>query len=412
MPRTPTPVPDGVPVAPDVRLAAALHSAGVRAGHRVSLLVDPGPVRGAVVAAAFRLGAVLVAASPELGERAAADAHAAAEPDVVVADRRGQRVARRLRTPFLRVGTERRRLAVGGAVPVHDMVTRHLLLALPADPGPDGDAALLFAASDAPGEGPLGVHWTRADLTALAASAPGSATAVPHRGPRAATTALARDLVASVVGGQHEGGLRQLVRRVEQDAPQREHQAPADGRARPLGVLHGQDALRHGEQQPDVVDRHVGPHPAAPARVVERTGEQRGGAALDHREPAVAGVGGVHGGEQPGGVGLQGADLRDQVLEQPLRGQGRDVPLERLDARGVDGGDEGGAVGEVPVERAAADAGALRDPVERDRGPGLPEHALGRGDDPRPVPHRVPSLAHPAEGRGRPGRSRALSGVR
>jgi hypothetical protein len=417
VPRTPTSVPDGATVAPDVRLAAALHSAGVRAGHRVSLLVDPGPVRGAVVAAAFRLGAVLVAASPDLGEQAAADAHAAAQPDVVVADRHGLRVARRLRTPFLRLATERRRLTVGGTVPVHDLVARHLLVALPAAPDPYGDAALLFAASDDPHEGALGVHWTRAELAALAAQAAGPvpvAGPAPVRrgGPRAATAALARELVASVAGGQHQGGFRQLVGRVHEHAAQGQHEAPADGVGRALGDLRGEDALDHREEQAHVVDRHVGADPVARAGVVERAGEQGGGAALDRSEAGVARVRGVHGGEQPGGVDLQRADLGHQVLEQVLRGQGGDVQLQGLDARGVDRLDQGGAVGEVPVEGAPADAGALGDAVEGDGRPGLAEHALGRGDDPRPVPHRVPSLAHPAEGRGRPRRPRRLSAAR
>jgi hypothetical protein len=402
----------GTTVAPDVRLAAALHAAGVRAGHRISLLLEPGPVRGAVVAAAFRLGAVVVAASPALGERAAADAHAAAEPDVVVADRRGLRVARRLRTPFLRVATERRRLAVSGSVPVQDLVGRHLLVALPAAPDPQGDAALLFAASDTPCEGPLGVHWTRADLADLAAPSARTAQSAqpavaPHDGPprrggpRAATLALANELVASVAGGQHQAGFGQLVGRVHEHAPQGQHETPADGAARVLRDLRGEDALDHREEQAHVVDGHVGPHPATRAGVVERTGEQGGGAALDRREAGVARVGGVHGGEQARGIDLQRADLGDQVLEQPLRGQSGDVLLQGLDARGVDGLDQGGAVGEVPVERAPADARALGDPVERDGGTGLAEHALGRGDDPRPVPDRVPSLAHPAESRGR-----------
>lgn len=179
-----------------LRLASALHAAGVRSGHRVSLLLAPGPARSASVAAALRLGAVVVAASPDLSEDDVAAAHAAARPDVVVGDRRGLRVARRLRGPALWLAADRPRLAdrfLAGGLPLADLVTRHLLLALPPVPGPDGDAALLFVRSDRPGEGPLGVHWTRSDLAALGASSADRPTAT--RGPRAASAPLARELL-------------------------------------------------------------------------------------------------------------------------------------------------------------------------------------------------------------------------
>jgi hypothetical protein len=182
-----------------LRLASALHSAGVRTGHRVSLLLGPGPARSASVAAALRLGAVVVATSPDLTEDDVAAAHAAAQPDVVVGDRRGLRLARRLRGPALWLAADRPRLAdrfVGGGLPLADLVTRHLLLALPPVPAPDGDAALLFVPSDHAGEGPLGVHWTRADLTAL--TSPGAEQPFVPRGPRASSALLARDLLEAV----------------------------------------------------------------------------------------------------------------------------------------------------------------------------------------------------------------------
>lgn len=202
------------------RLASALHSAGVRAGHRVSLVLGPRPARSATVAACLRLGAVVVATSPDLPEPQVAAAHAAARPDVVVADRHGLRLVRRLRGPALWLAADRPRLAdrfVGGALPLVDLVTRHLLVALPPLPDPEVDAALLFVPSDRPGEGPLGVHWTRADLGALAgeraggepahgdpaggesAAAPGAGAWVA-RGARAASAPLARDLLAAASG--------------------------------------------------------------------------------------------------------------------------------------------------------------------------------------------------------------------
>ncbi|GIG37683.1 AMP-binding protein [Cellulomonas pakistanensis] len=184
-----------------VRLAAALHSAGVRAGHRVSLVLGPGPARSATVAACLRLGAVVVVVSPDLPAAEVAAAHAAARPDVVVGDRDGLRLVHRLRGPALRLAADRPRLAdrfVGGALPLVDLVTRHLLVALPPEPDPDGDAALLFVRSDRPGEGPLGVHWTHADLDALARSTGGGDRQGPvSRGARAASVPLARDVLAA-----------------------------------------------------------------------------------------------------------------------------------------------------------------------------------------------------------------------
>lgn len=194
-------VPPGQPARPAgaahaLRLASALHAAGVRAGHRVSLLLGPGPERSATVAAALRLGAVVVATGPDLPEPEVAAAHAAARPDVVVGDRQGLRLARRLRGPALWLAADRPRLADrlgGGALPLADLVTRHLLVALPGAPDPDGDAALLFVPSA--GEGPLGVHWTRADLAALAVRGAGEPLA--PRGPRAVSVPLALDLLAA-----------------------------------------------------------------------------------------------------------------------------------------------------------------------------------------------------------------------
>lgn len=208
------------PAARSVRLASALHAAGVRAGHRVSLLLPPGPARSAAVAACLRLGAVAVAASPALPEPDVAAAHAAARPDVVVGDRHGLRLVRRLRGPALWLAADRPRLAdrlVGGGLPLDDLVTRHLLVALPPLPDPDGDAALLFVPSDRPGEGPLGVHWTRSDLAVLAvapAPRPGAVAATP-RGARAASTPLARELLTAA------GGWPQPLVRTGGPAPER-----------------------------------------------------------------------------------------------------------------------------------------------------------------------------------------------
>ncbi len=204
-----------------IRLASALHSAGVRANHRVSLVLEPGPARSATVAACLRLGAVVVAASPDLPDAEVASAHAAARPDVVVGDRHGLRLVRRLRGPALWLAADRPRLAdrfVGGALPLVDLVTRHLLVALPPAPDPHGDAALLFVPSDRPGEGPLGVHWTHEDLEALAGASGRAESAAPWdvdgtvpgpgrrsapRGARAASVPLALDVLDAAGGWRH-----------------------------------------------------------------------------------------------------------------------------------------------------------------------------------------------------------------
>lgn len=203
-----------------IRLASALHSAGVRANHRVSLVLGPGPARSATVAACLRLGAVVVAASPDLPDAEVVSAHAAARPDVVVGDRGGLRLVRRLRGPALWLAADRPRLAdrfVGGALPLVDLVTRHLLVALPPAPDPRGDAALLFVPSDRPGEGPLGVHWTREDLEALAGAsgdagsapwegdgaAPGPRRRSAPRSARAASVPLALDVLDAAGGWRH-----------------------------------------------------------------------------------------------------------------------------------------------------------------------------------------------------------------
>jgi hypothetical protein len=209
-----------VRTARSVRLASALHAAGVRAGHRVSLLLAPGPARSATVTACLRLGAVVVAASPALPDPEVAAAHTAARPDVVVGDRRGLRLVRRLRGPALWLAADRPRLAdrfVGGGLPLADLVTRHLLVALPPLPDPDGDAALLFVPSDRPDEGPLGVHWTRADLAALAAASVPRlrAVAATPRGARAASTPLARELLTAA------GGWVQPLEQTRACAPER-----------------------------------------------------------------------------------------------------------------------------------------------------------------------------------------------
>ncbi|GAA3801723.1 AMP-binding protein [Cellulomonas soli] len=150
-----------------VQIASGLHAVGVRHGDRVSLIVEPGPERTAVAYACWRLGAVVVTTAPELTLRQQAQAHAVARPEVVVADSRGLVLTRGLRSPRLRIATERvpvlDELALGARYHLADLVTRRLLLSLPLPPAPDDDAALVFAGT---GE-PVGVHYTQSDLGRL-----------------------------------------------------------------------------------------------------------------------------------------------------------------------------------------------------------------------------------------------------
>ncbi|WP_448630868.1 AMP-binding protein [Cellulomonas soli] len=90
-----------------LQIASGLHAAGVRRGDRVSVILPPGPERTAVAYACWRLGAVVVATAPELTLRQEVQAHAAARPQVVVADSRGLLLTRALRSPRLRIATDR-----------------------------------------------------------------------------------------------------------------------------------------------------------------------------------------------------------------------------------------------------------------------------------------------------------------
>ncbi|MGN8244216.1 AMP-binding protein [Cellulomonas soli] len=196
-----------------LQIASALHAVGVRQGDRISLLVEAGPERTAVAYACWRLGAVVVATAPELTLREEAQAHAAARPQVVVADSRGLLLTRALRTPRLRIATERvpvlDELALGARYHLADLVTRRLLIALPEPPGPDDDAALVFAPSD---DEPIGAYYTQSDLGHLREllepvvvgrddpSRIGSSGAVPTRPARAPRSTL-RATSARVLAG-------------------------------------------------------------------------------------------------------------------------------------------------------------------------------------------------------------------
>ena len=153
-----------------LHLASRLHSAGVRSGERVSLLLAPGPARTAVAYACWRIGAVVVATSPELTPRECWRAHRQARPGAIIACGPGLTITRAERTPPRQALTVRHLplldCTLFGANPhLSGQVAHHECLPLPAPPAPDDDAAVLFALDH--NHNPVGVFYTHADLNRL-----------------------------------------------------------------------------------------------------------------------------------------------------------------------------------------------------------------------------------------------------
>jgi len=150
-------------------LAAGLDAFGVRAGDRVSLLVQPGPTLTAALYACLRIGAVVVVADRGLGIRGLSRAVRGAVPDVVIGEVAGLAAARALGWPGRRVSaaalpavTSR---ALGVEASLSDLARAGRGRAVPLAPGPDADAAVLFTSGST---GPAkGVVYTHAQLTAL-----------------------------------------------------------------------------------------------------------------------------------------------------------------------------------------------------------------------------------------------------
>ena len=150
-------------------LAAGLDAFGVRAGDRVSLLVQPGPTLTAALYACLRIGAVVVVADRGLGIRGLSRAVRGAVPDVVIGEVAGLAAARALAWPGRRISaaslpavTSR---ALGVEASLSDLARTGRGRAVPPPPAPEAEAAVLFTSGST---GPAkGVVYTHAQLTAL-----------------------------------------------------------------------------------------------------------------------------------------------------------------------------------------------------------------------------------------------------
>ncbi|RUQ87974.1 alpha/beta fold hydrolase [Labedella gwakjiensis] len=151
------------------RIAAGLHRIGVRKGHRVSLLVQPGPTLTAVIYACLRIGAVVVVADAGLGLKGLTRAVRGSWPDFVIGEALGLSAARALGWPGVRISTARlpraSRATLGVPHSLADILERGTGAPIPAPPGPDDEAAILFTSGST---GPAkGVVYTHGELSAL-----------------------------------------------------------------------------------------------------------------------------------------------------------------------------------------------------------------------------------------------------
>lgn len=153
-------------------LASGLAAAGVRAGHRVALLVPPSADLTAVAYACWRAGAVVVIADAGLGPAGLARALRGAAPDHVIGVARGLTLARLLGIPGGRIvvgpaSSALRRLL--GARSLLDVARAGRGLTPPPAVGADAEAAVLFTSgATGPAKGVVYRHGQlQAQLEAL-----------------------------------------------------------------------------------------------------------------------------------------------------------------------------------------------------------------------------------------------------
>nr|WP_216645828.1 alpha/beta fold hydrolase [Isoptericola halotolerans] len=151
------------------RIAAGLHSIGVRRGDRVSLLVQPGPTLTALVYACLRIGAVVVVADAGLGVRGLTRAQRGAWPQYLVGQTKALAAARACGWPGVRISADPLDAVTRRALGVHhelvDVARAGEGHELPPEPGPQDEAAVLFTSGST---GPAkGVVYTHAQLSAL-----------------------------------------------------------------------------------------------------------------------------------------------------------------------------------------------------------------------------------------------------
>lgn len=151
------------------RIASGLSQIGVRKGHRVSLLVPPGPTLTAVVYACLRIGAVVVVADAGLGVKGLTRAVRGSWPDFVIGEAPGLIAARALGWPGVRISAVRLAKLTAGVLGVSyslgEIVEIGADAPVPAPPGPDDAAAILFTSGST---GPAkGVVYRHGQLSAL-----------------------------------------------------------------------------------------------------------------------------------------------------------------------------------------------------------------------------------------------------
>ncbi len=150
-------------------IAAGLAKIGIRRGHRVSLLVQPGADLTAVLYACLRIGAIVVVADAGLGLRGLTRAVRGAGPQHIIGAVPGLAAARTLGWPGQRISTTPlpRSLAktLGVSYSLADLVDLGTERDLPPPPSAGDLAAILFTSGST---GPAkGVAYTHGQLCAM-----------------------------------------------------------------------------------------------------------------------------------------------------------------------------------------------------------------------------------------------------